>query len=806
VHDWDGGNAMRQEFNSRGQRGFSLLEQAAVFPILLLIIAGAVDINTLLQSYSALKEGVNASLRCVYTTDGKCVSSAPDTRPRLYNYYRINRHEQYLVDTFDFRGNYSWINRPTYNFSNFRAEVLGSVEYDLQTADIFAARVYFPAERLANYTLRTATLPYITGSARNPTTQFRGISGGPNAAPAGAYPFTSFPASSVDLVSDESRGDPEDLTATAEFIMPPAPSNVFNSHSLENPSAGHIANFGNDVTAAQTDAALHITGDKGNTSTGSSGGVSIRLQKYNSSQRHWTAVESLGAQQLGRLPGEASPANFVIRGLPNDFIDRSVPEYDELHSYSPLRLEYGARYRIVFSLHRDSGRVGWQAHQIKLFLPVDEARQEVLQCSGGMTPCSAPSTCRIVGASPPESVFSGPPTIHTSAAPIRVESPISIASCSTGEAGIASLLASAGVQACPAAFQIRTEIGSCSVQHLQSSCPLPSEVSPNSENFGVAETPGSDGRIHSSSSAHAICPPPANAISEAPQNVRWTVRSVPVPASHIGGDSSGTLSVAKESCTSAVGWPQGSLLYNYPHLSFTQNIQGTDRYYTGNEDPAGMLADPNSGFACSDFTLGSAVVDVTQSTRTPENETSLFFGNHPLPGCDWRAALREDAIRFGLSSDSAYFVAEAPSQTGTNDIWDSSPEACVDPNPEIMWSAPDSKTLVPGGPFAEGRLPADCGGAACAAEFVGFAPGTTGSTTYNFAYAAEHFGFNEIQTYYPRARWNCSEKDCVELSVSEDGESVNSLGSIKVPLYVLGRGIVELRYQGTARKELNYSR
>lgn len=793
---------MNRKSRSGGQRGFSLLEQAMVLPVLLILIGGAIDINTLLQSYSALQEGVNASLRCVYVTDGKCVSTSSDIRPRRYNYYLVARHPVYLIDTYDFSGTASWINRPVYHFSNFQAQVLSRVEYDAQSANLSISRRYFPAYRTADYVLRTASMPYITGSGRNPAAHYRGARTGMREAHFGNYPSDSLPISSVDLQTDA-----QDVSSTFEFTVPDGEPNVFESTSFERPPSDDqsAGTFTLPVSKQFADVALHITGNKAKTALGALGGIQIDLQHYLRDEGKWENSASLGAQQLGRAAGEASQANFVIRGLLPEFIDNDVAEYQELHSYSPIRLKYGDRYRVRFTLHSDSGTVGWQGAELKIFYPVQEARSQRFDCQGGMPPCTTGFSCQT---SAPAAIFHSAPVIQQELGPVRHDAPILLQSCSSGETSLQDSLSAHGISECSANFDIQLDPGTCPFQTASRNCPAIGTSAGGSPNVGVSQLPATDGKIWNSHEALDICPPPTIGIFGAAQLPRWEVTVAALPSDDVLPGSDGSFSLIKENCAATLQWPLGSSLANYPHLSYAQSAQGFSPHYTDGFDPAAIKADTHSGFACAEFPLANSKVDVEIGSGNDDQHASLFYGVHSKPACDWAEALRLDAIRFNLMPREAFFTANSPALSTEKTLSLIDPPACIDPSPELTWSEPDKRSLLPGGPFEEGELPEDCRklGNSCQVEFAGFGPGAQGSSTYNFEYASQHFGFNEIQAHYPRARWNCAEKDCASIQVMRDGAFMQAQGSIRVPLYILGRNTVELRYVNRERREEEFIR
>jgi hypothetical protein len=580
---------------------------------------------------------------------------------------------------------------------------------------------------------------------------------------------------------------------------------LFVSQNQEQPlSQAHSPQWNVEVPKNTIRIALHITGTKAGTSVGSTGAVELDLFRR-LPNGNWHHVRNLGGQQLGKNPGEDDGANFVIRGVPLTHIGEVSPSYTELSAY-PMDLRFDTQYRVEFRLHHTSGTVGWEGGQARIYGPLYLTHaNETVHCSNALTPCAAPEAC-VTGA--PSHIFAPGITINTAAAPVQSDPPVSIAHCSTGLQPLQQLLAQNNMSFCPGEFTVQADSSSCTPQVLQHACPGVGASNDGAPNFGVPETPGGDGKIHSSTTALSICPPPANSLAGSAQSPRWTVQAATVPVQHVVPGGNGSFDYTKSSCSDTVQWPAGSTLGSYPHLSYTETRTGSVPFYTGSQSPAALLANPNSGYHCVDFGLGQVAVDVTAANRTLQNQNSLFFGEHVLPGCGWEQELRQDALQYQLMPAQAYFAANTPQASGAKLRQSTVPDVCVDPEPEIVWSEPLGQTLVPGGPFVEGIIPSTCqsSGASCAAEFAGFGTGQNATTTYDFTYASQHFGFSEIQAQYPRARWNCTEADCVELTLEQQGEFVQAQGSIKVPLYTLGRGTVELTYSSRERSEAVFAR
>ncbi|MBX7144735.1 MAG: hypothetical protein K1X79_09815 [Oligoflexia bacterium] len=788
------------------QAGFSVLEQAIALPVLLTVLMAAMDINSVFQGYSALQSGVRQSLRCTFTTDGKCVSTSPDTRPRLFNYYLVQRDPLFLVDRFDLSGNIAWIDLPSYRFDNFRAKVLDQVHFDAPTATFSASRTYYPATVDANFDMRIARLPYILGDPKDPQTRFRGNH---------ALHYGAVQSINIENIQGTiTPGQPAYVIGWADLPIITRSANLFASSSIDagNENYNHEPDFSKAESTASASIAVHITGFRRGTDEYSHGSVGIRLYKVVAGQNQF--VKTLGGRSFGKDgPLDVNPdANFVIRGLTSEYIDPVVPQYQELDLYSPLNIEYGQQYKIRFKLYYTDGtRVAWQGDRLKVYFPKDELNQtRNYSCQGGLAACDGTNACSV--AEVPASASAVLTNVHhlTNLPPVRYDSAIALSGCVTAPSSYQTLLSANNINQCEANFTFSFSTGSCPLQPQVIHCASAGQTgnAASGPNYGVPETPLSDGFIHSSSTASSICPASTSTAITigSPENVRWTESEQGVPNDDIAIGSSGVLTWAKNNCSAQWQFPSGSGLPNYPKLSYNTTLSGYVPHYTGTLDPAALKSDPASGFACPELPLNSRKIDILPTQVNSGNQNSLFFGERTLPGCDWQEQLRSDGIQHSLFDAAAYFWADNPALGLSKDTFYSRPASCVDPNPEQIWSAPTTKTIIPGGPYSDQHPPAQCQDptVSCAAEFAGFGPGTPSSNSYNFSLAAQHFGFNEVQAQYPRAKWNCSGADCVNISVTDNGDSLRADSSIEVPIRLFMGRTVKLNFSEQERKEREF--
>jgi hypothetical protein len=804
----------------QNEKGLSILEQVMVYPVLLTMILGAIDVNTLLQAYSALQSGVHASLRCVYTTDGKCVSTAADPRTRFYDYYQVDRTQQFVSDTYNFSGTTSWLDIPNYTASNFQARILQQVQFDSAQATFSAARRYFNAQRTADYFLRTATYPYVSGDPLDPTLSYRGAAQNQPATPYGSYPVAgTVGLGNVDLsVSPATAGNPP--TALSGYLPAPAGNQrPFYSSSRERDAndPSHSAVWTQRANANTYPMVIHITGTKSGTNTFSSGNVGIELLKYNSNNQ-LVDTSSLGGRSFGRQDiNDTDPrANFVIRGVPSNWRSQSVNNsgYTELDIHNAtLQVEYGFRYRIRFTLqHSAGGVVEWHGGSIRVYLPQETPKTEVITCTNLLRYCDTSAQCQTPVPQNSQDIFQDF-TLLNSGPPVSVGPQIQLGNtCQNATANFASLLQAQGINECVQNFEFNANTSGCGTSAQTLACPAIGTVGSQGTqaNYGVAQLANAQGFIVGSTEAALICPPLVPQVNglPAPTNVRWTEALVSVPPQHVQPNGVTQINWTKQNCNTQLQFPAGSLLGNYPKLSFVNSLASQQPYYTGAVDPAALKANPQSGYACPEIGLSSQGVDVLPHQVSNGNQNSLFYGERTMPGCAWEQALQNDALQHNLMPANAFFRANQPQLGVSKYISAQIPDICVDPSPEILWSEPTGRTLIPGGPYPDGQIPAQCqqGNVACSPEFVGFGPGSPAQTTYDFKTASEHFGFNEIQASYPRAKWNCADEDCVEMQVTDDGTHFTSTASVTVPVRLFFGKTTKIEYTQRERKEVLLAR
>jgi hypothetical protein len=108
------------------QLGMSMLETAVILPTILLFTVGSIDVANYFRSYSAVREGVQAGLRCLYPSDAACVAVNAPKSIAQNNVYIPPIFSKY----FDYDGVEKKLLLPNYEYTPIRAKTLSQVSYN----------------------------------------------------------------------------------------------------------------------------------------------------------------------------------------------------------------------------------------------------------------------------------------------------------------------------------------------------------------------------------------------------------------------------------------------------------------------------------------------------------------------------------------------------------------------------------------------------------------------------------------------------------------------------------------------------
>ncbi|MCB0318768.1 MAG: pilus assembly protein, partial [Bdellovibrionales bacterium] len=156
-------------------RGYTILEQAIILPILISFILAAVDINNAMHAYSVLEESTTAALRCAFTTDGKCIKAniSEDSQRNVDVWLIKEDSPRYYIPTYDYSGSARWLSLPTHSYSGFEAPIIDSINYEIRNEKALAYKTEYPASMRLDYWVKVAPMPFITGQATNAAFRYK---------------------------------------------------------------------------------------------------------------------------------------------------------------------------------------------------------------------------------------------------------------------------------------------------------------------------------------------------------------------------------------------------------------------------------------------------------------------------------------------------------------------------------------------------------------------------------------------------------------------------------------------------------
>ena len=766
----------RSVFWSKQEAGISVLEQAAILPIILILIFGAVDINTALQSYAALREGVRMSLRCTYAVAGDCIETSPDERPRLYNVSEVISDSVVYGKEFDYNGDGYWLDLPIYNFSAGSATVLNNIHYNVEVFNTTAVKPLYNSTGEINFDLRKSTFPFITGaSALSPSFRyFRNQS----------ESYASILNQSLSVSGSTTSSTPQRIGAhTFRIDSPLVNSHCFRSTSEDQGnSVIHSPNFGARCETTRVGIVIHVSGSPTGTSAGADGAVLMRLVQDGT-------VTDLGGRAISDPNGSG---NFVPRGVHarNRVKESFWTAYPEFGMYKDVIIDYNKNAKLVFHLKSNDGStVAWNGGSVRIFAAkYAPVTNHPVNCSNQLlnSECETDSNCNVTAL---------PPDLNVSAVncnSVHSYQPFQAMGCIEDEAHAmqdlsAILIDQFGSDDTLSDYAIQ-QAASCGIQPRTISCAEIGQTGQGGSqpNYGVPQLADSNGHITSSPQANAICPPESGNTS----NIYWTEHSQSIP-------NFPEFNWTREDCS--ITAPQGSELPGYlnyfPKLALGPGtITDHQALDAGDADPR-VLKNEDPRYSCSEIPLSS-------NHFSEENydlpSTSLFKGIHADLGCGWEDSLYTDALNNGLEPN-AFFEAER-NYAGEEVLPGIPTDTCI--TYRIGYDEPD--TLIDHGIFEAGSFPSVCDNGNCQFEFVGFGEGSSGGTEFDFELAAEYYGFNEIKASYPRARWNCAGEDCVTLNIEEDNGFLVGTGQVQVPMKLLFNKTITLAVTERERYEGEY--
>ncbi len=764
--------------NYSSQKGSHLLEFAIVVPILLFLMIGAFDINTALQGYTAIQEGVKKSLRCVYPTDGGCVSANSGTINTNYKVTGVQGNKIFVVDTFDYSADATWLTMPRYNAVP-NVTVLDQVTYSYnepehkQSGDIA-------------YLLQTYTVPFVSGDDLNPRFGTPPSVTGQNnnqrlnfnnnyprfetTTPEGSPPtFFKKEADSIKMQNDfYSSADVEKfIGATTPFNIP-SPFNentaCFISDKLDSPEGeANSALFNKSCNRTNARIAFHVTGTTYAAANNAEGDVLLKIiyenekGEFNNDPKYSEHPEdNYGGRQIS---GDSGNDDFTARGLTledcetdkdgrivkntckyanaNDkFTDKY---YKEAFAHNGIEVPYNRRFKIAFFLKSRNGNIGWKADSVRIFTSVFEpVLEKDIDCNDWVNTEQA------------KRIYC--PTNHPSLLHARV----------TGTKDTR--------------FQINT---------TDASCP---------KNYG-SKNPQAD--------CLSVCP----TAEPGAFNVSCSTipKSMPELAinSYLPSDCQNL--IPNESLHSAE-LKKYKVLNNF---AITESAEPGDVFIT-EQDPGLLLKSEETKdiYLCTE--LVHKILD-EQSSEPAENRPllksdSLFVGEKFTLGDNWEDILKQHAkelLKENSLPDSA-FIKVGKVQSGVK-IFNEMPAYPY----TMQVTDVNQHTKKDFGSYDGKNMPSECkdGNYVCKVEFDGYTDGTHAYSEIKLDVATE-LGKNEINSSFPRATFD-SVNDSYRATLSGNIDTLTNTAtftaSMNVPMILLGMQDINLSYTDSHRLEKNFA-
>lgn len=807
-------------------RAFSTFESVLLIPAISLLIFGALDVSRVLQAYSALDEGVNESLRCVFPTDGECsYNENTNQRPR-YNFYSTTPNIQWLRRRNRFVTDVSWLNKPLSTYSDFRPTVIGEFNYTVPPTAMRVRRETPVGSIRFRHLIMQASGPYVVNPNspnlhHNATNNLRFVFGSLNPDRGKNYPSLSFNVRGSLSIgpgnnSDEliTRGfQTETLPNTAS--MPCYRGNGFNEFVAKK---NRQARYGTNCNTDWVPFAFYLEGRQLSRAGGTlelyvqnvinqdmlariRGGGTVNLNSW----------LSLGGQRFSDNSGVGERnANFVPRGVrrwTGGFGGKNYPEYG---MYSKLYARPGKNIRIKLVLKHNSGdssNASWRPTSLTIFPPVmshfksDQRLQcpsvtEIKKCNVNYpnTNTKVPRNGRINfrQESPiieHRNLACDSSSLSGNSAYLKVGWP----NCST-----CSLENNPNLKACLGARDTHGKrknikcISNCNYDSSLKNCT--NRIDLSELNPGVSGNPNISGSL-ANREAQAICGIPKEdtkifSLSELGGSFREYQFVFPDEE----------FSYLQQDCSMPRKPNSFPLKYSrFKKYAFNSVNSTNVKHEDPNKSPNELKKD--SKYSC--FEVDGFTFDSNQITDLPGD--SMYKGNEFYTcGCEEKANKRvyTDSAYQEKFSDLELFTKTKCLETSPLLVNSNEGDLCPPPIPKI--TQVEEWKLVEGGPFFAGQVPDICSNenVSCKSEFYDYVGGGDMSGEEDYKNKALNIAHLATNTLAPWISSDCSDgKTCSKFELETEGDSVKITGSAEIPLTILGNYKIPISVKGKRKEE-----
>lgn len=809
-------------------RGFSTFESILLVPAISLLIFGALDVSRLLQAYSALDEGVNESLRCIFPTDGDCSYNEDSEMQARFNFYSTTPITQWLRQRNRFVTEVSWLKKPLTTFSGFKPIVLGELNYTIPPTPKRVRRETPAGSMLFHHLIMQANGPHVVNPNTpdlnyNATNGLRFVFGKSRPNRSKDYPATTMTVDNTLALNSRNNSSDFDII---EVNVPKLPDTssipCYRGERFNNFVAkrNRQAQYGANCNVAWLPFAFYL---KGRQLSSTGGKISIyakniinqdMLNRIRNGKRvdldSWLA---LGGQTfLNNRDSTQRDANFVPRGVrrwTGDFDNESYPEYGE---YSKLFARPGKKIEIKLVLERSSAgssRVSWRATELITFSPVMSyyKHSKRIECLGS----SEIEKCKALY---PESNFEIP---NKGRVDFKKENPkveYRNLTCNSTSMSDNSAFAKVGWANCSscrveenpdkkACLGVRDKYGEkktiecisgCNYDDTLKNCTNSIEL--DELNSGVESNPNIIG-TSAHNEARLICDIPSvhtEIFSFSELGAKYKEYEFVFPNEQFVYE--------RKDCNTPKD-PALPLKYSrFKNKSFNSIKSSFVKHEDKNTSPEDLKA--TNLYSC--FEVENFVFDSTVIQDLPENS---MFNSEEFYTCDC-----EKNANKKVHHDSAYKEKfsdlELFSKTVcllTNPVLVSSIPGDVCPVPIPWINQTDDWQLVEGGPYLSGQIPDVCKqeNISCKSEFLDYIGGkdTTGAGEYENK--ALNIAYNATNTLAPWISSSCNGKNtCSKFEIENIGDSVTVSGSVEVPLTILGNYKIPISVSGNRKEERHF--
>ncbi|MCB0319472.1 MAG: pilus assembly protein [Bdellovibrionales bacterium] len=840
--------------------GYSLLDFAITLPVLLIILFGAIDLNTGIQAYSALQSGVQSAVRCTTTTDGDCLQTATVDRTPYYNWVAYEAGSTLDPWGYNYRYGGREINltAPRFQIGDYRAYRLGSVSYSLETNSAQVSKLYFPAEGTRPKVLKSR-LPRVLvtrGVGSTPHVEFRHQAYRGRKVGDGNYDFSRAPlyTNSMNLrgisLSSSATGDVSSGSSSftlnsvqgiacrisEDFNEPDSSAHEPGNQPCNDRKFWNEHGYNNDYQEiviyieASTSVTLSQAEIDAKVPNVAEGNVSLSVNGRSLGGRQFTSSQ-------GMRDGSLCP-----RGVPPGYLEnQSGCQETDIHT--KIVVPTGKPISVSLSLRKISGNgtINWNTSRILVFYPeFAEGWQNWKSCIGGYTVSQMNNgmvECAVAGKKVDASVFrpirSGnfpnnfikeepvPSVTHLTHSPVTAITPLDCTQHPELSADDCSDLFAMG--------------STPSVSSDSQGCPV------DNSGDGI----NSSGALTDQNWAAQRCPVNPSFIASKgtliPGTESWSVEPVSFPNSQ------------------PVEWNPTDCSYTTPSVpsevkQFKNHTYRTTLIGSTPLEPLGRNVDPRETLQTPRFscTINGAGFSTESTYWNAQTREEKFFHNvHPEyeMGCAeeaWQKKVRTKVTSLGLAHN-AFFVPErySPDQSiPENSAEDSAKDregsssptsSTMSPVPVAVFEElkgscpfvyspgqPESKLGVFNGTCNTpdtAPVACDAPGVVCIKQFAGFCGETaeigTGQTPLEAE--AEAIFYSRVQSTYPRARPQCEGANCVRLrpvastydASPGSKQNVAFEGEIETPLLlgrVFGTQTFTFRYRDQGVLESEFAR